>query len=79
MCAMRFLWRAVNILNTVNVLAAIRGNSGRGSRPSKCLRPPINLPDAEILDIFARLNSYAVVLNEQEKNQCCAFVRLRFC
>jgi Protein of unknown function DUF262 len=27
----------------------------------------INLPDAEILDIFARLNSYAVVLNEQEK------------
>jgi hypothetical protein len=27
----------------------------------------INLPDREILDIFARLNSYAVVLNEQEK------------
>lgn len=27
----------------------------------------INLPDAEILDIFSRLNSYAVVLNEQEK------------
>jgi Protein of unknown function DUF262 len=27
----------------------------------------INLPDAEILDIFARLNSYAVILNEQEK------------
>lgn len=27
----------------------------------------INLPDSEILDIFARLNSYAVVLNEQEK------------
>ncbi len=27
----------------------------------------INLPDAEILDIFGRLNSYAVVLNEQEK------------
>ena len=27
----------------------------------------INLPDKEILDIFARLNSYAVVLNEQEK------------
>lgn len=26
-----------------------------------------NLPDAEILDIFGRLNSYAVVLNEQEK------------
>lgn len=27
----------------------------------------INLPDSEILDIFARLNSYAVILNEQEK------------
>lgn len=27
----------------------------------------INLSDSEILDIFARLNSYAVVLNEQEK------------
>jgi Protein of unknown function DUF262 len=27
----------------------------------------INLPDAEILDIFGRLNSYAVVLNDQEK------------
>ncbi|MHC2089693.1 GmrSD restriction endonuclease domain-containing protein [Methylobacterium sp. CM6244] len=27
----------------------------------------INLPDAEILDIFGRLNSYAVTLNEQEK------------
>ncbi len=27
----------------------------------------INLPDSEILDIFGRLNSYAVVLNEQEK------------
>lgn len=27
----------------------------------------INLPDSEILDIFARLNSYAVVLNDQEK------------
>lgn len=26
-----------------------------------------NLPDEEILDIFGRLNSYAVVLNEQEK------------
>jgi hypothetical protein len=26
-----------------------------------------NLPDAEILDIFSRLNSYAVTLNEQEK------------
>lgn len=27
----------------------------------------VNLPDAEILDIFSRLNSYAVTLNEQEK------------
>jgi hypothetical protein len=27
----------------------------------------INLPDAEILDIFSRLNSYAIVLNEQER------------
>lgn len=27
----------------------------------------VNLPDREILDIFSRLNSYAVVLNEQEK------------
>ncbi len=26
-----------------------------------------NLPDSEILDIFGRLNSYAVILNEQEK------------
>jgi hypothetical protein len=27
----------------------------------------INLPDPEVLDIFSRLNSYAVLLNEQEK------------
>lgn len=27
----------------------------------------VNLPDKEILDIFSRLNSYAVTLNEQEK------------
>jgi hypothetical protein len=27
----------------------------------------VNLPDAEILDVFSRLNSYAVVLNPQEK------------
>lgn len=27
----------------------------------------INLPDPEVLDIFSRLNAYAVVLNEQEK------------
>lgn len=27
----------------------------------------INLPDSEVLDIFSRLNSYAVLLNEQER------------
>lgn len=27
----------------------------------------INLPNPEVLDIFSRLNSYAVILNEQEK------------
>lgn len=27
----------------------------------------VNMPDAEVLDIFGRLNSYAVLLNEQEK------------
>jgi Protein of unknown function DUF262 len=27
----------------------------------------VNLPDSEILDIFSRLNSYAIILNEQEK------------
>jgi hypothetical protein len=27
----------------------------------------MNLPDSEVLDIFSRLNSYAVVLNEQER------------
>lgn len=27
----------------------------------------INLPDAEVLDIFGRLNFYAVVLNEHER------------
>jgi uncharacterized protein DUF262 len=27
----------------------------------------VNLPDREILDIFSRLNSYAVLLNDQEK------------
>ena len=27
----------------------------------------INLPDPEILDIFNRLNAYAIVLNDQEK------------
>ena len=27
----------------------------------------VNLPDEEILDIFGRLNAYAIVLNEQEK------------
>ncbi|WP_074956155.1 DUF262 domain-containing protein [Myxococcus fulvus] len=27
----------------------------------------VNMPDAEILDIFGRLNSYAITLNQQEK------------
>jgi hypothetical protein len=27
----------------------------------------INMPDAEVLDVFGRLNSYAVILNTQEK------------
>ncbi len=27
----------------------------------------VNMPDAEVLDVFSRLNSYAVVLNDQEK------------
>ena len=27
----------------------------------------VNMPDSEVLDVFSRLNSYAVVLNEQEK------------
>ena len=27
----------------------------------------VNLPDPEVLDIFSRLNSYAIILNEQEK------------
>lgn len=27
----------------------------------------VNMPDEEILDVFSRLNSYAVLLNEQEK------------
>ena len=27
----------------------------------------VNVPDEEVLDIFSRLNSYAVILNEQEK------------
>ncbi len=27
----------------------------------------VNMPDEEVLDIFARLNSYSVILNEQEK------------
>lgn len=27
----------------------------------------VNMPDAEVLDVFGRLNSYAVLLNEQEK------------
>lgn len=27
----------------------------------------VNMPDPEVLDVFSRLNSYAVILNEQEK------------
>ena len=27
----------------------------------------VNMPDAEVLDVFGRLNSYAVVLNDQER------------
>ena len=27
----------------------------------------VNMPDSEVLDVFGRLNSYAVILNEQEK------------
>lgn len=27
----------------------------------------VNMPDADVLDVFSRLNSYAVILNEQEK------------
>ncbi len=27
----------------------------------------VNMPDQEVLDVFGRLNSYAVILNEQEK------------
>jgi hypothetical protein len=27
----------------------------------------VNMPDPEVLDVFGRLNSYAVILNEQEK------------
>jgi hypothetical protein len=27
----------------------------------------VNMPDSEILDVFSRLNSYAIILNEQEK------------
>ena len=27
----------------------------------------VNMPDSEVLDVFSRLNSYAVVLNEQER------------
>lgn len=33
----------------------------------------VNLPDQEVLDIFSRLNSYAVVLNEQEKTNATHF------
>jgi hypothetical protein len=32
-----------------------------------CVDLLVNLPDSEVLDIFSRLNSYAIILNEQEK------------
>ena len=38
----------------------------------------INLPDADILDIFGRLNSYAVVLNEQERINATHFSAFKF-
>lgn len=37
----------------------------------------VNLPDREILDIFSRLNSYAIVLNEQEKINANHFSRFK--
>jgi hypothetical protein len=37
----------------------------------------INLPDSEILDIFGRLNSYAVVLNDQEKINASHFSKFK--
>jgi uncharacterized protein DUF262 len=33
----------------------------------------VNMPDAEVLDVFSRLNAYAVVLNEQEKTNASHF------
>lgn len=33
----------------------------------------VNMPDPEVLDVFSRLNSYAVVLNEQEKINAMCF------
>lgn len=33
----------------------------------------VNMPDSEVLDVFGRLNSYAVVLNEQEKINATSF------
>ncbi|PKA15459.1 DUF262 domain-containing protein [Leptospira haakeii] len=37
----------------------------------------VNLPDNEILDIFSRLNSYSVILNEQEKIHANHFSRFK--
>jgi hypothetical protein len=33
----------------------------------------VNMPDPEVLDVFSRLNAYAVVLNEQEKTNASHF------
>ncbi|MCA6368866.1 MAG: DUF262 domain-containing protein [Cytophagales bacterium] len=33
----------------------------------------VNMPDVEVLDVFSRLNSYAVILNEQEKLNAVSF------
>ncbi len=33
----------------------------------------VNMPDPEVLDVFSRLNAYAVVLNEQEKTNATRF------
>jgi hypothetical protein len=38
----------------------------------------LNLPDKEVLDIFNRLNSYAIVLNEQERINATHFSAFKF-
>ena len=37
----------------------------------------VNMPDREVLDVFSRLNSYAVILNEQEKINANHFSRFK--